>query len=102
MKNALKHAGQAVAGMLPAAILVQLGVSVLAAVVVFVAVLVLGAACWVVSSPDRSDRVIRMMLAMRGNARCLASASSASSVPASRPRRRSTGSGRDATRASGG
>ncbi len=99
MKIALKHVGRAVAGMLPTAVLARLGMPALAAVV-FLAVLVLGVACWVISNPDRSDRVIRMMLARRGNVRCLAPTSSAPSVPASRPRRQSISSGRDATKES--
>jgi hypothetical protein len=70
MKNVLKHASRAIAGMLPAALLVQLGVPVLAALV-FLAVIVLGVACWIISDPERSDRVNRMLLARRGNARCL-------------------------------
>ena len=70
MKSALKHTAPVVAGMLPAAVLVRLGMPALAALV-FLAVLVLGVICWVISSPDRSERVARMMLARRGNARCL-------------------------------
>jgi hypothetical protein len=27
--------------------------------------------CWIIGSPDRSDRVNRMLLARRGDARCL-------------------------------
>jgi hypothetical protein len=72
VKGALKHAGQAVVGMLPAALLAQLGEPALAALV-FLAILVLGVACWIISDPERSDRVNRMLLARRGNARCLAS-----------------------------
>lgn len=94
MKGTLKHAGQVIAGMLPAAVLARLGMPALAALV-FLAALVLGVACWIIGSPDRSDRVNRMMLARRGNATCLTQgpppASSAS--PRRRPprRRRSTG-----------
>jgi len=102
MKAALTHAirrgGQAVAGMLHAVALVRLGISALAAVV-FLAVLVLAVICWVISSADRTDRVNRMMLARQGNARCLTPTSSAPSVPASRPRRQSIGSGRSPTKA---
>ena len=67
MKNALKHAA---AVMLPAGLIAQLGMWAPAAVV-FLAVLVLGVICWIISSPERSDRVIRMILARRGDAKCL-------------------------------
>lgn len=76
MKNVLKHAGQAAAGMLSAALLARLGEPALAALV-FLAILVLGVACWIISNPERSDRVNRMLLASRGDARCLKSGSSA-------------------------
>lgn len=75
MKGTLKHAGQAVVGMLPAALLAQLGEPALAALV-FLTILVLGVACWIISDSERSDRVNRMLLARRGNARCLNSGAS--------------------------
>jgi phage shock protein PspC (stress-responsive transcriptional regulator) len=50
----------------------RIGVPALAVVVVLT-VLVLGVACWVINNPDRSDRVNRMMLARRGDGRCLQS-----------------------------
>ena len=84
MKSGLKRASRAVAGMLPAALLVRLGMPALAALV-FLAILVLGAICWIISDPDRSDRVNRMLLARRGDARCLVPDPSASALPASRP-----------------
>jgi hypothetical protein len=56
--------------MLPAALLVRLGVPVLAALF-FLAIIVLGVTCWIISDPERSDRVNRMLLARRGDARCL-------------------------------
>lgn len=70
MKSIVKYAGQVVAGTLPAALLVRLGMPVLAALF-SLAVLVLGVICWIIGSQERSDRVARMMLARRGNARCL-------------------------------
>lgn len=70
MRNVLKHAGRAAAGMLPAAVLARLGVPALAAAVSLV-VLVAGVTCWVLSSDDRSDRVNRILLARQGDARCL-------------------------------
>jgi hypothetical protein len=63
--SAVRRAGRAAAGLLPAAALARLGVPALAAVV-FLAVLALGAACWVIANGDRSDRVTRMIYARRG------------------------------------
>jgi hypothetical protein len=83
VKTILKHAGGAAAGMLPAALLVRLGMSALAAVV-FLVVLVLGVICWIISSDDRTDRVNRMLLARQGDARCLDPDTFAPSSPASR------------------
>jgi hypothetical protein len=88
VKSAVKPAARTAAGMLPAAVLVRLGMPALAALV-FLAVLVLGVICWIINSPDRSDRMNRMMLARRGDARCLEAA-----APASQPRRQGTPSGR--------
>jgi hypothetical protein len=74
----------AAAGLLPAALLARLGVPALAALV-FLAVLVLGVACWIIDSGDRSDRVTRMILARRGDARCLAPGPSARLCPSRQP-----------------
>lgn len=87
MKDALKHAGRALAGMLPAAVLVRIGMPALAALV-FLAVLVLGVICWIIDSDDRCGRVNRILLARQGNAKCLEPGPSVISSPASRPRRR--------------
>jgi hypothetical protein len=70
VKNALKHAGQAATGMLPAAFLARLGMPALAALV-FLTILGLGVTCWIISSDERSARVSQIMLARRGDARCL-------------------------------
>ena len=70
MKSALTLTGRAAAGILPAAALAKLGIPALAALV-FLGVLVLGVICWIISDQGRSDRVNRMLLARRGNARCL-------------------------------
>jgi hypothetical protein len=70
MKSAAKHAGRLMAAMVPAAVVLRLGVPALAAAV-FLAVLVLGVACWVISSDDRSDRVTRIIYARHGDAKCL-------------------------------
>ncbi|MGH3224289.1 MAG: hypothetical protein ACRDPY_37340 [Streptosporangiaceae bacterium] len=45
------------------------------------AVIVLGAACWVIRSDARAGRLSRVLLAWRGNASCLA----ADAVPARAP-----------------
>lgn len=86
MKNTLKHVGQGAVGMVPAALLLRLGMPALAALV-FLAVLALGVICWVISDQCRSDRMNRMLLAGRGDARCLEPDPSAAAVSVSRPRR---------------
>jgi hypothetical protein len=58
---------------------------VLAAVVVLT-VLGLGVICWIINSPDRSDRVNRMIFARRGDGRCLEPGTSVRRLPASRSR----------------
>ena len=87
--------------LLPAALLLRLGIPALGALV-FLAVLVLGVICWIIGSADRSDRVTRMMLARRGDATCLKLSTSVPSSPASLQRRRSARSGGNTTRASAG
>ena len=85
------------AGLLPAAALARLGLPALAAAVVL-AVAALGAACWVIASGDRSDRVTRMIYARHGDARSLTSGPPAASARASRrkrPRTADTGPGAD-------
>lgn len=69
--SAVRHAGRVAAGLLPAAALARLGAPALVSVVIL-AVLALGAACWVIASGDRSDRVTRMIYARHGDARSLA------------------------------
>jgi hypothetical protein len=65
----------------------RIGAPTLATVVVL-AVLGLGVICWIINSPDRCDRVNRMLLARRGEASCLDLQVGASiqHLPASRPR----------------
>ncbi len=103
MKTALTRAGgrgsRTVAGIVPAAVLLRLGMPALAALV-SLAVLMVGVTCWIISSDDRTGRVNRMMLARQGDARCLETGASAPSSPISRQRRQSTRSGRDTTKAS--
>lgn len=67
--TALRHAGKG-AGVLSTAVIAGLGLPALGALV-FLAVLGLGVICWIISSDDRANRVTRIMLARRGNARCL-------------------------------
>jgi hypothetical protein len=84
----LRWAGTVAAGIVPAALVAGLGLPALGGLV-FLAILVLGAACWVIGSKDRTDRVSQMLLAWRGNADCLARPGAVSpSIPAARPRRR--------------
>ncbi len=73
------------AGLLPAAALARLGLPALAAAVIL-AVAALGAACWVIASGDRSDRVTRMIYARHGDARSLTSRPPAAPARASRRR----------------
>jgi hypothetical protein len=65
----------------------RMGTPTLATVVVL-AVLGLGVICWIINSPDRCDRVNRILLARRGDASCLDLEPGASiqRLPASRPR----------------
>jgi hypothetical protein len=71
MTDALKRAGRMAAGVLPAAVLVRLGLPALAALVLL-GVLLLVVFCWILSNGDRSDRLTRMLLARHGDASCLA------------------------------
>lgn len=65
----------------------RIGTPTLATVVVL-AVLGLGVICWIINSADRCDRVNRMLLTRRGEARCLDLEPGASiqRLPGSRPR----------------
>ncbi len=99
LTRAVRHGSRTVAGMVPAAVLLRLGMPALAALV-FLAVLIVGVTCWIISSDDRTGRVNRMMLARQGDARCLETGASAPSSPTSRQRHQGTRSGRDTTKAS--
>lgn len=79
--SALRRAGRVAAGMLPAAVVARLGMPALAAAV-FLAVLALGAACWIIANGDRSDRLTRMIYARHGDARSLIPAPPAAPSPA--------------------
>ena len=98
----LKRVSRWVAG--PAALLAWLSMHgltalvVVAALVVVLAVLGLGLFRWIIDSGTRSDRVNRMILALRGDARSLAPGPSTSPLPASRQHRQTARAGRDAAR----
>jgi hypothetical protein len=78
--NVLRRAGKVAAGGLPAALVTGLGLPALGALVLlFVAML--GVACWVIGSEDRTARASRVLLAWRGNASCLAPGRGASPSP---------------------
>jgi hypothetical protein len=66
----VRHAGRAAAPVSVLALLTGLGMPAVAAAA-GLAVLVLVAVCWVFGSRDRSDRAARIILAFRGEARCL-------------------------------
>ncbi len=97
----LRHASKVAAGVLPAALVARLGLPALGALV-FLALVFLAAGCWVVRSRARTDRVSRMLLALRGNANCLGPGTTPSSPAAARPRRQGNRSRRDITKASAG
>lgn len=65
MKNIVKYAGRAAAGALPAALVAEVGMPALGAVV-FLAILVVRVICWIIGSGDCSERVTRMILARTG------------------------------------
>lgn len=80
----LKRAGKVAAEVVPAVTLARLGLPALGAVV-FLSVLLLAAACWVIGSRDRAERVSQMLLAWRGNPGSLAAGSPAApGLPARR------------------
>jgi hypothetical protein len=62
-----RKATKAVAGVIPAAVIARLGLPALVALL-FLAVLVLAIACWVISNQARTDRVTQILLAHRGTA----------------------------------
>jgi hypothetical protein len=85
---AIRRVGKVAAGAVSATLIARLGLPALGALV-FLAVLVLGTACWVIGSKDRTDRVSRVLLAWRGNIGCLTRDSAIPPpIPAGRARRR--------------
>ena len=81
MTGALRHTVRAVAPLSAVALLAGLGFPAIA-FVAGVVVLVLMAACWVLSDKDRSDRLARIILGIRGNAHCLDRADAGVALPA--------------------
>lgn len=73
----LRHAGKAIAIMVPVSQLARLGLPALI-VLGSLAILILAISCWIIASDDRSTRMARLMLAARGRP----------AVPARRPPRR--------------
>jgi len=86
VKTVMRHMGKVAAEVVPVAQLARLGLPALVALV-FLAVLVLAVICWVLGSGKRSERVIRIILARAGDARCLPTSSPGQPRPTSRPRR---------------
>lgn len=84
-----KRAGKVAVGVMSASLVAGLGLPALG-VLVFLAVLAAGVACWVFRSDARTDRVSRVLLAWRGDVGCLARDGAApASAPVARAHRRS-------------
>jgi hypothetical protein len=73
----LRHGRQAAAAVLPVALIADLGIPALGTLV-FLAALAAGMACWVIASPERTERVSRLLLASRGDTKCLPAKAAAS------------------------
>lgn len=84
-----RKASRVVAGILPMAVLARLGLPALAAAV-FLCVLTAGVACWLFSDDARANRVIRILLAWRGNPDSLSTGGPAAPAPGPSRRRRNT------------
>jgi hypothetical protein len=84
----LRHTGTIAVGVAPVVLVARASLPSRADFV-FLVVLVLGVACWVIGSEARTERVSRMLLAWRGNPECLAPRADISPPqPSPRPRRR--------------
>ena len=70
-RDLLSRAGTTMAGIIPATIVAGLGMPALGALV-FLAVLVIVAICWIIGNEDRTERASRLLLARRGDASSLA------------------------------
>ena len=88
MTAVLRRAGRVATEVVPAALVARLGLPALGTLVLL-AVLGVWAACWVLLSDARAERVSRVLLAWRGNTDCLTRDCAVSPpAPAARPRRR--------------
>lgn len=70
--NAIRRVVGAVGGTALVTLLAGFGMPGLSALV-FLVTSALAMTCWILASPDRSDRICRMLLAGRGDPRCLTS-----------------------------
>lgn len=70
--NAIRRVVAAVGGTALVTLLAGFGMPGLSALV-FLVTSALAMTCWILASPDRSDRICRMLLAGRGDPRCLTS-----------------------------
>jgi phage-related minor tail protein len=64
------HVGRGVGAAVSAVAVARMGLPALGALV-GLAVLSAGVVCWVIASSERTERVSRLLLAGRGNAKCL-------------------------------
>ena len=85
----LGRVGKVATGAATTVLVARLGLPALGGLVLLT-VLVLGMICWIISSDERSARVSRMMLARRGDAKCLETSASPPPLPKARARRQST------------
>jgi hypothetical protein len=70
--NAIRRVVGAAGGTALVTLLAGFGMPGLSALV-FLVTSALAMTCWILASPDRSDRICRMLLAGRGDPRCLTS-----------------------------
>jgi hypothetical protein len=70
MRATLPHLSRAIAGVMSAALVARFGIAALAALV-FLAVLVIAVFCWTIKNKDRSINASRIIVARRGDPRCL-------------------------------
>jgi hypothetical protein len=66
----VRHLGRIVGAVASAVTVSRMGLPALEALV-GLAVLVVGVFCWVITSPERTEQVSRLLLAGRGDAKCL-------------------------------
>jgi hypothetical protein len=78
--TAVRHALRAVAPLSVAAFLAGLGLPAIG-IAAAVIVVMIAVACWVLSDEDRTVRLARISLGIRGNARCLDRAEPGAALP---------------------